>query len=429
MKKAKRILVILLTLVLALALFACNSGKPATSPTDATKTPPPASEGSPDVAPSGEERTFLPPTEITKNGFFDPNYDYFANPTIKVGYLVLQSGVLYEMGADAMREWAKRMNIEFTMFDANGDNDLYISNIRTLANQGYDGLIFDPDTTIYERIAEVANEVGIHWFPSMAPPYDSNGRLLTACAGFDHYDMGVQIVNWLLDYAAENWPDAKPEEIGCIGVDYSSSIPIHARIEAAKDRFLATYPGNDKNFFVADTVVGSMDSPTAYAQVGAIIPTQPHIKYWIIPAATDDLADGAASAAMDAGFGDTTVVACGGGPALIQQWDVGEETPWKCAVYTATMIATETHLATIYAYVAGWQTPETIWQPDWVDKSKNEKYAFYISPCFNITKDNYQRYMEWVDLYTGVDLSHYDVEVTLDDFVARDNKPPASYAG
>jgi ABC-type sugar transport system substrate-binding protein len=421
-KLMKKALSILLALVMVLSLFACNS-TPAPAPT-----PTPDSSTPNNPAPPDGGGTANTPGAAALNGFYDFEYDYSANKRLKLAYLITTNGVLYETASQAMKIWADRINCDLDVVDSNGDNDLYISNIETLKNQGYDGLILDPDITLYQVISEKCAEVGMAWMPSMGAPRSEDMKLLHPCAGFDDYYQGTMMMDWLLDYQKTNWPQAQTSEIGVISIDFSSSWPIHERTRGAQDTWNKLFPDLTGNFLIADCITGNLDSTTAYNLVGAMMPTQPKIKYWLIAAAIDDLADGAASAAIDSSLSDNAVVITCGGPGLILQWDSGEETPWKAALYSAPMLCVEPLVCGLYAYVMGWQTPDTLWAPEWVNKSVGEKYAFLMQSTFIMTKDNYREYMEWVDLYTGVDVSSYPVTPELGDFEGRGG-PPDYYAG
>lgn len=70
--------------------------------------------------------------------------------------------------------------------------------------------------------------------------------------------------------------------------------------------------------------------------------------------------------------------------------------------------------------MSGQATPETIF-PGW--KAPDQKYPYVNLPTFMIEKDTYKEYMEWVDSYTGINLSPYDAEYKGTEFPAR-NDPP-----
>ena len=431
MKKMKKILAVTLALLMVLSLFACKKSddKGATGNTG-DPAPPTTGHSAWFNAPTLIAPADNQPTPMMLRAQYDPSYDYFKNPPVKIGYLVQQGGFLFEFGYNSMLIWAKKMNIEMRMIDAQGDTDLFLSSIETLKAEGYNALCLDPDVTIYTAIKEKCQKVGMIWMPSMAAPQDlQTGKLIAAASGFDHRDCGRDIARWLCEYKDKNWPNVPVSDVGFLAVDMSSSFPLHERVIGCKEVWAEYAPGLEKNFFVADAVVGKLDSTTGYQVAGAILTTQPQIKNWLIFGVMDDVTDGAASAAMDAGLADVTVAATMGGPGLIRQWDAGESTPWKMALYTAAELAVMPNLCAVYSYIFGWNDPSTIWQPEWVNKSNNEQYAFYISACMAMTEDNYQHYLKWVDLVTDLNNYSYNVpNVGRNDFTAwRD--PPAYYKG
>jgi hypothetical protein len=311
--------------------------------------------------------------------------------------------------------------------DTNQDGDLFISSIETLANQGFDGILTDPDMTFYQAVGAKCEEVGIAWMPVMGLPKNDDGTLFHPFVGFDYYMAGEKMGEWLVQYQQENWPDAKPEEIGVIGVDYSIVYEISCRIDGAMESIKKTYPDMGDRYFHADCISGNLDSSTAYEQVGAIIPTQPKIKYWLIVGTIDDFADGAVSAARDAGMEGSVVAISMGSPGVIVQWDVGEQTDFKASLSSIGVIYAEPIFCALYAMVHDGVKAEELW-PQWVNHSKGETYPQLLLPNIILTYENYQYYKEWVDLYAGIDISSYPVTATRDMFSAR-VEPPDYYKG
>lgn len=425
--RMKKAIVVLLAVMMVCALFACSS---TTTQQSGTPTQSPSSEASKPPSASSQKTTSEEPGHDTTGeiGFFNPDYDYAQNKRYKFIYMMVRSSALYEDFANSFKAWGERMNVDVEMMDVNGDNDLFITSLETLAAQDYDGFLLDPDMTTYPAVIEKCNELGIKWMPVMGLPYGEDGLLKHPFVGFDYYMAGEKMGEWLIDYQKRTWPDAKPEEIGVIGVDYSVVYEISCRIDGALATMEKTYPDIKDRYFHADCMVGNLDSSTAYSVTGSILPTQPSIKYWLIVGTVDDFADGAITAAMDAGMEDRVVAISMGSPGLIAQWEAGEQTQWKAALSSIGVIYAEPIFCGLYAQVTGQATAEELWNPEWVDKSKGESYANLLLPTIILEHENYQQYFEWVDLYTGMDRSNYPVDVTIDMFNARVN-PPASYAG
>lgn len=261
----------------------------------------------------------------------------------------------------------------------------------------------------------------------MAEPLDDDGARSHPVVGFDNYDFGVQMATWVIDYAKKTWPEAKIEEVGMLSMDFSLSPQIHERTTGAMDVFLeAGYP--EANFYVADGAsVGAFSAEAGFNLTAPVYAANQNIKYWLITACLDDYADGAARAAEQAGIDANCVATTCGGSGLINQWDAGTESCWKSAVYAAQIFFGENIFFALYNFMDGTATPDSIF-PEWIDHSTNQKYAYVNLPTFTITKDTYKEYMEWVDGYTGINLSPYDAEYTGTQFDGK-GTPPASFAG
>ena len=444
----KKVIAILLIALLALSLFACgDKDQPAANTpqggaeqqgSNAQNAPQPATESSPPPAAAFEGFTEEAGRDTTGDiGFFDPDYDYNQNPTYKFIYLRVRNSPLYDDFANSFKVWASKANVEMDVADVNGDNDLFISMIETLAAQGYDGIITDPDSTTYPAVIEKCREVGIPFMPAMGLPKGDDGLLKNPFVGFDYYQVGVKMGEWLVEYQRNTWPDANPDEIGVLGVDFSIVPEISVRIDGALTVINEAYPGivdqidrltNSGRYFHADTIVGNLDATTAYQVSGAILSTNPDIKYWLIVGTVDDFADGAVTAAMDAGLEGRVVAISMGSPGLVAQWNAGEITDFKASFTSIGVIYAEPIFFGLYAMVHGDATPETLWAPEWVNKSRGETYAQLLLPTIILEYENYQYYFDWVNNYVGLQLTNYPVTSTPDMFSTRVNPPP-SYAG
>jgi ABC-type sugar transport system substrate-binding protein len=400
----KKSLAMILALLMIFSLFACGK-------TDGTASPSPTTTGGTATAPGVNENI----------GYYDPNYDY-SQHNFDVVYMMSNTGVLYDMFDKAFGEWAKKANVNYSSFSANGDNDLFLTTIETYASQGVDGFIFDADNTIYPAVVDVVESLGIPWMSGMAEPLDSNGERAHPVVGFNNLDFGHQMANYVIDYQRKHWPDAKLEEIGLLSMDFSLSPQVHERTVGAEEIWLKEGFLKD-NFVVVDGATsGSFNAEGGFNLAQPAFASRPDIKYWLVTAFMDDYADGAARAAEQANIADRTVITTCGGSGLINHWDAGEESPWKSAVYSAQILFGEGIFFALYAFMSGQATPETIF-PGW--KAPGEKYAYVDLPTFIIEKDTYKEYMEWVDSYTGINLSPYDAEYKGTQFPARKDPPYA----
>ncbi|SHI09932.1 ABC-type sugar transport system, substrate-binding protein, contains N-terminal xre family HTH domain [Sporobacter termitidis DSM 10068] len=401
----KKVMAIVLALMLAASLFACGSpGASTTSPSASASASP--SGSAPATTPSATPGA----SGSTEVGYYDPSYDYSKNKNYKVAYVMASTSVLYDQFSKAFKAWSDRANVTYNDFSCNSDNDLFITTIQTYADQGYDGLLIDPDSTIYPRAVELCNELKIPWMGCMSPALDDNGKMAHPYIGFDNYQAGVAMSTYNTEYAKKTWPDAKPSEIGAIFIGYSVVPVLAEREKGYTDVFFKEFPDSAKNYYFCDgSVTGLMNAQVGYDLVSATVSAHADIKYWLISGFFDDYTDGAARAIDAAGKTATTVCSTFGGSGLINQWDAGETgSAWRAAIYTDQRLYAEPIFFGLYALMSGQATPETLW-PEWVNHKNGDTYASVLLPTVVITQDMYQQYLMWVQEYTGIKQNDYDV--------------------
>ena len=399
----KKAMAILLAALMVFTLFACGSKDDATSSSSEPETSAAATEEATDETDNGT-------TSDVELGYYDASYDYSANPTYKVVYMMQQAGSLYDAFDQAFAAWAEVSNVEYNSFNSNNDNDLFLTTIETYAAQGYDGYLLDADSTIYPAVNDLMNELELPWMAGMAEAQDSDGNRVHPVVGFNNVGFGNDMATYVIEYQRENWPDASLEEIGMLSMNFSLSPQLNERTLGAKETWLAE-GYLEENFVEADgAATGTFTAQGGFDLAAAEFASNSDIKYWLICAFYDDYADGAVRAAEQAGIADTSVATTCGGTGLIAHWDAGEEdTAWKSAIFCAQTLFAEPIFFGLYAFMNGDATPETIF-PEWIDTAAGETYAYVDLPSFTITRDNYKEYMEWVDAYTGINWSPYDDE-------------------
>ena len=430
----KKILAIVLVLLMALSLFACNKE---TTPEDTTSEAPAetsseAPSNVPDV-PSAEPTVNPTGGEI---GMYDPDYDYASNTTYTVQYVVLATQGLYEAFSDAFAHWATMMNINYLgMQEYGGDKDAYLSNLPTLA-ENCDGLLIDPDSQMYTRCAEILDEVGCPWMGCMAAPRDYEAEdmpLLHPFVGFDNYQVGTIFPPKLLEYKEMLWPDVPLEEFGFIEVDFSVAFPLKQREMGCYDTLMTLAPDMAENrYFIADTAINTFDVDTSSQVVSTVLSQNPGIEYWLVFAEVDDMAKGAAAALDTMGLTDNSCVMTFGGTGLQIQWDAGVQDAWRAACYLPQTIYAEPIIGALYAFMNGDATPETLW-PNWVnanDAGTSGSYASRLLPYYWIEYDNYQTVIRWSDIYAGSDYyPEYSSEGITRDTYSSQVIVPDYYAG
>ncbi|MBQ9464161.1 MAG: hypothetical protein IJU67_02675 [Lachnospiraceae bacterium] len=366
--------------------------------------------------------------------YYDPNYDYSANETLRSAYITSASGPLYQEADEAYGIWSNMMNMQYLgMSSAEGDNDQYMTLLQNHLDQGVDILILDPDVTIWPSIQPIlANYPDVQWMGMMASAVDADGQLIHPFCGFDHYVAGEMEMEKLFDWMNETYPDADWSTVGCIAMDYSLSPPLHQRVEAAQDYWAANAPAEaQNNLFLADCSSTGLSIQGGLDAASPVVSTNTNIQYWLIQGNIDDWAQGAVTAVESAGLGETSCGVTFGGAGLRSQWDAGTQNCWRYALNCATFLYAEPIIGACYAFAQGWATPDSIW-PSWVNVNDHggpdHTYSKMLLPTAWLDFDNYQQYYEWVDLYAGTNTYPYDVEVTLDAFPSTTTDVPEYYS-
>ena len=440
----KKIIALVLCLLLVFSLVACGStssdtkedttAAEETTTEETTEAAEETTSGKADSSTSafGDDTQEEVVNEV-EEGLYDPNYDYSQNPTYKVAYYVLATGVLYEEQGKAMEHWCSVMNCEYGgLLAAGGDKDAYLSNLSTLA-QEYDGLVIDPDAEQYGRCAEILDEAGCPWMGlmSIARDYSQEGSpMVHPYVGFSQTDVGAMMAPQLLSIKEEMWPDVSIDEFGFICVDYTVSPVLHERLTGFQDALAEidpAYAENDVRFFTADTSINTFDVDTSNQVVSAILAEHPDIEYWLVFAEIDDMAMGAAAAFDNVGLTDNAAVVTFGGTALQNQWDAGTTSAWVAACYLPPLIYNEPIFGALYLYMSGQTTPEEIWA-EWKDDAE-PTYAKRMLPAYWIYQDNYQHMIEWADVYAGSNFYDYDdTGITRNDFSTHVDVPAYYHA-
>lgn len=419
----KKVMAILIAMLMVFSLFACSNQPATASPDTETSTPPASTE--PSAPATTTDDTAAPSTDKIEIGRFDPSVDYTKNERYKIAYMYSGTSFLYQLFDVAFKAWADRMNVEYIGYSA-PDSDQFLTTIQTYIDQGYDGLIVDPDSTIYPALVDIMADSNMPWMGGMSMALDPDGNLMHPFVGFLDYGFGYDMFKWCIDYAKENWKDSTPENTGGIFIGYSTNPQLDSRAKGSLDSW------NDggyleSNYFFGDGVTGDFTSQTAYTLASTYMAANPDIKYWIACGFYDDYTMGCVSAARDAGKAETTVCSTAGGSTLFAQWDEGETSSWKHAVYTDQRLYAEPIFCGLYAMVTGQATAETLW-PEWVDHSKGYKYATLLLPSVSMTHDMYKEYMAFVDKFTGI-IQYDKYGITNPGTYPVSQDPPASFNG
>ena len=439
----KKILALVLALMLVFSLCACDKGGGTTNPTSAPTAAP--APGGNDSQPAATGKAYPNcnadgSINLDTIAHYDAEYDYSKNPKFKVAYLVANSGPLYEQSADAYEHWAPLFNMEWAGFiSANGDSDMFLTNLQTAIDQGVKGFILDPDSTIFPAVVNLLNQYpDVCWMSQMSPPRDGEtgdnvpvgGNLINNYVGFDNTEAGRQVTRVLIDWKNRTYPDVPWSEVGFLMVDYTLSPPLHERNIGSHEVWIEA-GGLEENFFVADTVSTGMTMQGGLDAIGPVVSSNSKIKYWLCNGMFDDMAQAAASIFDQQGLTETSCVADFGGSALQMQWDAGQQDAYRYAIFTAQNLYAEPIIGAVYAFLNGWATPDSIW-PSWVKwddhGTDGHTYSQLRLPTEPLEYETYKHYLEWTDMYAHADAYPYSQDgISLDDFSPFVSEVPADY--
>jgi ABC-type sugar transport system substrate-binding protein len=453
MKKSIQFIAILLVLCMAFVISACggstssSGGGNSGGSTSGGST----SSGGNTSDSGGASSGASAPKEI---GFYDRTFDYNQNKEFKVGYLVSATGVMYDTFSEAFARWAGRTNVNYTGMWAPADTstEAFLSGVETYADMGYDGLLIDGDPNLGASVAKICNDNDILWMMCMAQARDystpytimgepSVGALLAPNVGFNNIAVGSTIAEGLMDWKEEAYPDVSWDKVGFIATDFSLSIPIHERT-LGNEQVWAERSGlggydvdpskNPKNFIIADGASGQFDQATATNIVTQILSDPPDgIEVWLISGVVWDYAAGAAVAIENVNLSDKACITTfGAGANAVALWDAGDPTPIRISLETAAPVYAESIFNGLYAMMAGYATPDTLWNEWSILWDKGDKYQLtdeldpesqtpiveldssgkpivleehnypsLILPMIWVNQENYKEFYGWVDLY------------------------------
>ena len=154
----KKLIAILLVLVLAFSLFACNKtdvggDAPSAAPPETSGASEPAGSTASGDSGDSNPNTAIPTdfTAASHFGFFNPNLDYDAMnlPAYKFGFVSLAWDDGIQLMANNFDAWAKAYGSTLTSTSSDGDAETAISNVELYCSQGYDGLLVNATSSIY----------------------------------------------------------------------------------------------------------------------------------------------------------------------------------------------------------------------------------------------------------------------------------------
>ncbi|MDR1590063.1 MAG: hypothetical protein LBS51_07715 [Oscillospiraceae bacterium] len=409
----KRSLAVLLSALLCMSAVSCAGGNPGESPPPSVSSggsptaEAPPSGGEPSAPPDASTPAAATPAEPTATGsvvgrYADKSVDYFSREPYEFVYMVNGMLVIHQLLGEALADWGGRVNYNYSEYDSGSDMNAFLTTMETYATQGYDGFFVDPDVTVAQRTAELAEDLGIPIFPVLVPMRDNDGKLITPGLHLDSIMVGGLQTQWLIDNYTNYWGDVDPAEIGYLFLYASFNKNLVDNMVGARDKFQETWPDTfEKNYYDGDCLALGVSIEAGFDYTSSIFTANPDVKYWFVSSCLEDYGQGAARAAEDLNMEDRVLILSNGANTLIPDWQGGYDGCWVAALHYANEIFTEPIACGLVALADGRAKPEDLW-PEY--KQPGEKYALYVVPTVIITKDTYQDYLQYVeDFVSGLD--------------------------
>ena len=405
----KKTIALLLALLFVLALFACGKAdtKPAdTTPSDKQDSAPADNKDDDkkdsDAAPAGDEYG-SDQTLASGFGLFRDDFDYSSMKKFKVVGMFQQMNAMYQALDEYFNVWGKKTNCDYSTFDAGNDSDAFINTIETYAGQGVDGVIITPDSSVMPRVVEVLDECGMNYMPGFSPAVNNANEYTHPFVGTDNYAIGETLGGWLADYAKSI--GATTEDSGLVWVDWSTSNEVHLRGIGLYEAWDAKL-GNAKEVFhyVDGVSEGSMGEEAGYNLISTLVVANPNVKHWFIGTTAENMTFGCVRALEDYKLDEGSAVVNNGVDSVVKQWDTETYTCFRAGNAIPVATRTNAYWNALYAFMAGWATPESIW-PDCTPEG--ETYAYVVLNPNMVTPEDYQNFLAWGDALIGYDKYGY----------------------
>ena len=390
----KKIAAIILALLMVVSLFACGNGNEEGKSV-------PDSDSTADNADGGDKND-TPQAIGEDGGYLDDDVDHFARETYEFAYMYTAPSSLSAMMLEAFQTLGEVYN--YTMIDSTGNSnpDQFISNMRTLANNGIDGFILDADPSVNSRIFEVADELGVPYIALFNGYRDDSGSSLVPTVMLDGYTSGYSSVKWLCDHYKDYFGDIDTSRIGMMSLTYSTAPDLQSRSDGAIDAFKEAFPDNENLISELDTVSGTLDETTAFnlASTEFTMRTGVDVDYWIVGNVVEMLSVGVARAAELLEIDDNVIITDVGSDMLSAEWNSGYEGCWVSCLAISNYLYTGPAVCGLIALVDGRCTPESLWQEI---KEDTDKCAVWKTDSEMVTKDTYKDYFNSIADEFGVE--------------------------
>lgn len=400
----KKILAILLVLIMTFSLVACGE-KAKPQEQDNQTTPNVDSVNKPDGNDTQDSDGTKPDNSGTTSadggtiGYITDEVDHFARDTYEIVYMYNSPTNLTRYMLECMQNLSDKLNINVTDVTANGDANLYISNIDAVLLTEPDGLVVDMVYEYQSRIMEILDASGVPYVSLFNSVQDENGSELVPVVMMNQLLNGQKQAEFLGEVYKDYWGDIDKKEIGQIILTYSLNEDLQTRERGAREKFEEMFPGNQ--VFVADAVTaGAMNAQAAFDLTSGVISANPEIKYWFINSVVEDMSIGAARATESLGKQDCVLITGSGSSVLPGEWDAGYEGNWIANFAVSNYQYAVPAVCGIIAMADGRATAETLWEDM---KRPEDKCAQFVVGQDMITHDNYQSYFKEIEEGFGIE--------------------------
>lgn len=396
----KKAISILLAVLMIFSLVSCKGSTGAGSPSPADtsspgqSSPPPAAASDTGSASESPTASADPSLNANAAGFFTSGVDPHSRKTYKIVYAYTMTLLLTQMLADSIRAFEDRLNFTLSTTTGELDADRYITNIETLAGNGeVDGFIAEIDPQVCTRINEVYQELGIPYIGLINSIRDESGSEIVPCVGLDQFAAGATTIQWLYDNYKTYWGDIDTSEIALLDFTFSTLPDLQSRSDGAIAKFKELFPNNTM-FFTADAAVtNTVDSDSSYKAVAAIFAANPDVKYWWVPCAIENFAQGAARAAESMGIEHKVLITDVGSDVLCSEWENNYDGCWVSCLAISNYLYAAPTISGLVSLIDGKSTHESLWSHM---RAPGDKCTFYLTSSQMVTKDTYKDYFNGI---------------------------------
>ncbi len=406
----KRLLCIVLAMIMCLSLLSCGE-KPVQ---DETTPPVPDATEEPVTDTETETKEEEPPVDPKtiwngtlehrdEVGFFNPDYDYSANPRYKVCFFADGPHTGLEEYDAVISHWCEKMNIEYDGLIISKARETGIE-LEIIANE-YDGVIlYYPTPFKAAAYAEALNSGSCEWMTVGEIRDNEKDERPLMRPVLNYGDFGIsQGVGYLKNYVSENWPDAQPSEIGFLYMGCTGAEKLEDRERMFLEEVESQMPELSGNLIRIEMNTDN----TAEWMYNEALRDNPQYKYWLCMMIMGSLNYDISDAFEKRGLTENAAVYRIIDP--FDAWHTNGYEAYRTVTIVPLVMELEPVVSALYAFMNGDATPETIWGGD-----ENGYGVLDFGSAYLVTKENYKDFLGKVNEYAGGLIYDLDEEHVTD---------------